>query len=179
MTYNNYDIESIFEGSILKPIELSSITKDILKDSLIHFESYVAEFNLSLKNGCDLERTIFSMLTLAGFTLNNTGTKYLYWLLVTNVNNYAIPKKMKDCYESAADFFEKPAKSIEISIKRSIESANTKKLSKLNELLEEDIVNVDKPIKVGEFLTDLIAKLVMLRSHQNGKPFFSTHNYND
>jgi|GEM_PF-2539903 len=178
MKYANINNENIFEGSILSPIKINSVTKEILDNSLIGFDDYVAEFNINLKDGCSTERSIYSMLTLAGFTLQNTGTKYLYWILITFVGEYNIPKRTKDFYERASIFFEEPIKHIEIAIKRSVENASLKQLSKINDLLGDEVVSIERPIKTGEFLTGLAAKLVMLKSHQNGKTFFTNHNYN-
>jgi len=169
--------DEIFVGSWLASKIKSNPLASVFEDSVIGFEVFVSELSLDLSNGCDVEKTLYSIINTCGFSLQHIGTKYLYWILITATNEFSFPLKSQDYYILASKFFGVSSRHIEIAIKRAIVSAGKKQLYKINDILDCTVLNFDNSISAGEFLTNVTAKLIMLKAHSGGKTFFTNHNY--
>ncbi|MCL2847192.1 MAG: hypothetical protein FWE13_00375 [Firmicutes bacterium] len=167
----------IFSGSVLESKVKPLSIEGVFTDSLISFEVFVSEFSLDLSNSCGVEETVFNLLNTCGFSLQHKGTKYLFWILITATNEFSFPLKSSDYYILASRFFDVPSKYIEIAISRVIENASLKQLHKINTILDSNVLNFENPISAGEFLTNVTARLIMLKAHEKGKTFFANHNY--
>jgi len=145
----------------------------ILSGNLSVREETKRYVNIDLSSEIGIERTVFDLTSYSGFDLQMLGTKYMICIMASCVSSGYLPFKMREYYIIAAKKYSVQPKAVELAISRAIENINTSDLLRLNMVFDCEIFRRDNTtVSPGSFLSCVCARLVMLKSHLKGKPYF-------
>jgi len=133
----------------------------------------VCENWIDFSSDCKAEKTTYEMLLRSGFDLNKSGTTYVIHTAMYFYKKGFCPIKMSDYYKPVAEKFGTSVKAVEMSIYRAISAIPLYELSSINTMLGSEIIAKGKPVSAGNFLSKLITKILMLKSHAVGETYFA------
>jgi hypothetical protein len=154
---HNRGLERIFAGSLFP---LSICVREY------------GRIRIDVSSECTTERTIFDILTGIGFDLQMCGTKYIMSIMVQCVNSMSIPEKTSDFYTFACEKFNIQHKAVEMGVQRALETVKAASIFEVNRIFDSPVFHRDAEISPGMFLSNVCARLVMLKSHDLGKTYF-------
>jgi len=120
-----------------------------------------------------IEETVYQITNAIGFNPQKIGTRFFNCIIARCVNDGEYPLRISDFYKIAVRRFTVTQKTVEVATNRALQDLTLTQLKKINDIVGCEIIR-SHAVTVGDFLTSVCSRLILLKSHANGETYFIT-----